>query len=83
MSSVHWALSVLKAILLANLVMYPVMAVTELQLFVKIVQSTTSPQVQGRLAPSVQLEHSRPREIPPVVLVILPVRPATKLQPLA
>ena len=82
-SSVHWEPLVLKAIILANLVMYPVMAVTELQPPVKIVLSTTSLRVQGRLAPFVQLERSRPRETLPVVLVMLPVRPATKLQPLA
>ena len=42
-----------------------------------------SPQEQDRLAQFAQMEHSRPREIPPVLPVILRVRPATKLQPLA
>ena len=42
-----------------------------------------SPQVQGQLAQFAQMERSRPREILPARPVILRVRPATKLQPLA
>ena len=42
-----------------------------------------SPRGQGRPVQSVRQARSRPRETLPVVLVMLPVRPATKLQPLA
>ena len=78
---VHWATSVLKAMLLANLVMYPVMAATGRQRRVKIVQLITSLRGQGRLALFALMEHSRLREIPPVHPVILRAQPATKLRP--
>ena len=75
-----WGLSPLSETPPAHPATYLVMVVMELPPHVKIVLSTTSPRGQGRLAQSAQMEHFRPRETLPVVLVILPVRLATKHQ---
>ena len=65
-----------------RLAIYLVMGVSELQQHVKIVKLITSLQDLDQLALFAVLELILPRETLPVLLVILRVPPATKLQPL-